>query len=301
MENLCKGCNKSILEGGGKQVGEWLFCEECFQNLMNKPSEGEPSKAITEEPSEETPKEAGDEAEMAQEPPAKLRCNTCRKILDKEDFKSLGPWKFCRQCYYKLVPKTAKETEPEEEEPQEKKPIEIEHRPGTLGKLQCQGCHRKLLEGGHYTLSGHTFCPNCYYTVLSLLEEKKREGPKFSVDVHSEKMQAQVTPAFQLDPDNIEVIIKAPSAGSSDSKESSKRAVTPSEKPGAPVTPPSSPTINECQACSRKLPYDALELREGFTLCQACLASDADSALTIARVRHRKYLKQLKDQLGGEN
>jgi hypothetical protein len=36
---------------------------------------------------------------------------------------------------------------------------------------------------------------------------------------------------------------------------------------------------------------------EGFTICLACLATDSELALSIARARHRKRLQEIRSEI----
>jgi hypothetical protein len=52
-----------------------------------------------------------------------------------------------------------------------------------------------------------------------------------------------------------------------------------------------------CESCGKKVPEDQLQTVEGFTICQACLSSDAELAVRLARARHEKRLQRLKDEM----
>lgn len=54
----------------------------------------------------------------------------------------------------------------------------------------------------------------------------------------------------------------------------------------------------QCDCCRRALD-DASQQRDGFALCSACLSSDADLALSVARARHRRALGRLRSKLEG--
>jgi hypothetical protein len=49
-----------------------------------------------------------------------------------------------------------------------------------------------------------------------------------------------------------------------------------------------------CQACQRPVLPTNLKTVEGFEICLACLATDANTALDIARTRHRRILEKMK-------
>jgi formylmethanofuran dehydrogenase subunit E len=52
-----------------------------------------------------------------------------------------------------------------------------------------------------------------------------------------------------------------------------------------------------CQACQRQVLPVNLKTVEGFEICLACLTTDQDTALEIARTRHRKALEKIKKEL----
>jgi hypothetical protein len=52
-----------------------------------------------------------------------------------------------------------------------------------------------------------------------------------------------------------------------------------------------------CRSCQRKLSPDNFRTIEGFEICLSCLAADPDTALEIARLRHRRRLEEIKKAL----
>jgi hypothetical protein len=55
----------------------------------------------------------------------------------------------------------------------------------------------------------------------------------------------------------------------------------------------------ECDCCGRQLP-EPPEPCEGFSLCGACLATDTELALSVAKLRHRRRLAELGSQYDSE-
>jgi hypothetical protein len=66
----------------------------------------------------------------------------------------------------------------------------------------------------------------------------------------------------------------------------------------APVEPPELEAVPGCESCGKEVAEDKLQTVEGFAICQACLSSDAELAVHLARARHQKRLQRLKDKLG---
>jgi formylmethanofuran dehydrogenase subunit E len=56
-------------------------------------------------------------------------------------------------------------------------------------------------------------------------------------------------------------------------------------------------TPEGCESCGKEVPEDKLQTAEGFAICQACLSSDAELAVHLARARHQKRLQRLRDEL----
>jgi len=75
----------------------------------------------------------------------------------------------------------------------------------------------------------------------------------------------------------------------------------PASNDSVSTSPSSSPLARpgQCDCCRRALDQDA-DQREGFELCSACLTSDAELALSVARARHRRALARLRSKLEGE-
>lgn len=136
--------------------------------------------------------------------------------------------------------------------------------PGS-GAVTCAGCERPMPGPGSYrVLRGKPYCAACV--------------PFF----------ARLPPAVYETP-----APSAPASGPASSAAASNDAVSNS--------PSSSPLARpgQCDCCRRALDEDA-EPREGFELCSACLTSDAELALSVARARHRRALARLRSKLEGE-
>jgi hypothetical protein len=65
-----------------------------------------------------------------------------------------------------------------------------------------------------------------------------------------------------------------------------------------PLRPPANgPQGAHCEACQRSVPPDDLARMEGFAICNACLTTDINLAVTIARERHQLRLQALRREL----
>jgi formylmethanofuran dehydrogenase subunit E len=57
------------------------------------------------------------------------------------------------------------------------------------------------------------------------------------------------------------------------------------------------PTQPTCDACERPLAAADAALIEGFSLCRPCVRVDVETALSLARARHKARLRRLHDEL----
>jgi hypothetical protein len=138
--------------------------------------------------------------------------------------------------------------------------------PGT-GVVACAGCERPMPGPGSYrVLRGKPYCAACV-PFFARLPAAVYEAPASSG-----------LPSGNSLP---------PSSPASSSPASASPSSSPLARPG------------QCDCCRRALDPDA-EPREGFELCSACLTSDAELALSVARARHRRALARLRSKLEGE-
>jgi len=156
MKTNCYKCKKEIIPGHEKKVADWNFCEDCFQELLNKPA-----KKLEEPESVLTPK------------PEKILCHLCKKEINDDTCKKTGIWKFCPECHAnlnfsskqksgtdqeekKLTPEQANRGTPE---------INLNPRYNFMKSGQCEGCGREIPVGGGKDAGGKNLCPECFYTL----------------------------------------------------------------------------------------------------------------------------------------
>lgn len=232
METKCKGCQTSLANAKHRKVGEWLFCLDCFDKLLDKSREKSGSK------SDEPWTEMETAVEVHVE---KSRCHACGKEIEGANFKIHEDWKYCLSCYADMMP--------------DKTP-EFAYKADRV----CKGCGKRVMEGGYNTLGDDPFCPDCYHAIVDIVQE------------------------FQV----------------FEESQSAAEAQPVSATPGSqkkPTPAPDSTHDFKCQSCMNQVPEDALKRVDGFSICQACLGTDADSALEIARARHKKHLERLRREL----
>jgi formylmethanofuran dehydrogenase subunit E len=320
MEMTCKRCQKSVPEDQCQKVANWHFCKECFLIFLEESKKKE-SKTETPSYSFSTTFELK---------PPKPTCHSCDKELVGENFKALGDWKFCPECFSELMPNSPTKKEdpmlkklqsivPEDtEEPTTPTPpantitpnamLElaeaIKNLPSELAKKQepkerlCKGCGRTLMQGGYKDVAGDAFCPDCYYAIIAVVGgdfqfQKPKVAPKIEAKPLSTlhgRGRAIVTPTFYSSPE--ESVSPAPNVSAPNVSAPNVSA------PNVAAPNVSNASSGECQSCMRAVPASALKTVEGFFLCQACISTDINSALLIARKRHKKHLQKLQEELG---
>lgn len=131
-----------------------------------------------------------------------------------------------------------------------------------MHRIKCAGCGKMIPEGGSKRVEEEPYCPDCYYG----LPEEVRQA--------AEEAQAAAT-----------------------AREEEETAQISQEEP-APVELPEVEAPEGCESCGKAVPEDKLQTVEGFSICQACLSSDAELAVHLARARHQKRLQRLREELG---
>lgn len=161
MKTTCQKCKKTIEKGLEKKVADWDFCEDCFQELLNKPEkEAEPASDLISGPKPD-PK------------PGKSLCHLCKKELSHETCIKSAIWNFCPECHAGLNFSPKQKSDPEQEE-KELTPeqanrgtpeINLNPRFDFMKSEQCDGCSREIPVGGGRDADGKNLCPECYYAL----------------------------------------------------------------------------------------------------------------------------------------
>jgi formylmethanofuran dehydrogenase subunit E len=160
-------------------------------------------------------------------------------------------------------PKPPPPPEPEEEvvDEAEEAAMRARFRVKYIHRVKCAACGRMVPEGGSKQVEDEPYCPDCFYA----LPEEVRQA--------AEEAEA------------------AAMAG----EEAEVAEVSPEEAIPRDIHEPEIP--EGCESCGKKLTEDQLQTVEGFAICQACLSSDAELAVHLARARHQKRLQRLKDEM----
>lgn len=191
----------------------------------------------------------------------RLRCLVCEREIEKGTGCEMLGMTFCRECYENLVKKPAipLRTEAGETEPMSpsEKPAVMQVRVDLTSPVQCYSCGRQVPAMGSKQFDGHPYCPDCYCRLPEIQTQKPKP---FSTVVGA-------TPEKTEEPEESDACTEKHEGG------------------------------RMCQACQRQVFSSNLKTVEGFEICLACLTTDRDTALEIARARHRKALEKIRKEL----
>lgn len=259
----CRKCGTEITGDEYRMVAEWPFCLPCFERLLNKPTEPSPAEpAPAEEPA--AAEQPGAEPPAAPEQPPALSFSV-----------SLS-------------------TAPRDAGPQKK-----------AGQITCLLCEREIEGGTQQQLADWTFCPTCYATLVSMPDEEEepaaprpRKSPLVPPTYAKPKackgcgrrLQERATKELGDEP-------YCPECYQSRSRSAAQVVPGVQAQVKADRPAPPKPAGNVCESCGREVAPAALQTVEGFSICQACLSTDADLAVHLARKRHHLYMERLKTDL----
>ncbi len=303
----CRTCDKELAAGEEKMVAQWAFCEKCFQDLLNKKNVKEEPETPAEAPAEKAAKESTEEpAEAAPE-----LCHLCRKTLVEGERKKVGIWNFCTDCVSDLNKpagrvnvSTSVQTE---EEPEQEEIVVLK-----TTYINCADCGRRVPERGSKEREGERYCPDCYF---------RNEPPPQALNAMAAPPAAKTEEISEPAPEEapepeeepkVAVAVRAsvsaciPPPQSAEVTEESAPAVEVAPAPEAPAPEPPAPSTQKpaeplpaaagkCMSCLN----EGCELKEvqGFNLCSACLVSDKNLAIDIAKKRHKKMMEKLSQEL----
>jgi hypothetical protein len=261
----CKKCGKDIAGEEHRMVAEWPFCLDCFQQLMEKPAKKVEPEVEVEAPAEPEP-ETEDVSVSVVFEQARQKCTLCEKEIEGEQYKKVGIWMFCPDCHLDMTPRPKPPPPPEpEEEPvdeEEEAALRARFQIKYMHRVKCVGCGKMIPGGGSKQVEEEPYCPDCYYG----LPEEVRQAAE---EAQAAAMAVEEAEAVEVSPE-----------------EAITREVYELETPEG------------CESCGKAVPEDKLQTVEGFAICQACLSSDAELAVHLARARHQKRLQRLKEEMG---
>ena len=242
-----------------------------------------------------------------------MECKKCGMDLSGKEYKTVAQWAFCPACFEALMQQT-------EAGPEAKCK---EKTPGPVPKKRiCSVCERDLDMGEGRELLGLLFCSECYESLVSKPAAPSRpqtedqdagKGPMEKQAVEQVKRDFTRTvnctgcgkriPAlgsklFDDQPYCPDCYARLPQKEAPAMRLDIRYAAgrqTPAEEEERAV--PGDEGAVTCQACRRPVLPQNLKTIEGFEICLACLNTDPDAALDIARARHRKILEQIREEL----
>ncbi len=287
----CKGCGKNINGEEYRDVADWQFCLECFERLMNKPVQGGESAPAGMRTITGNRDGVEDRTGISTPEDETRRCGLCEKELAPGEGGKLGIWTLCPGCRQALVaapdpradPAAAGEVPDDvgteekaaDDEPRsgDDQPIHPQVRATFMQSVNCSGCGRRIPLGGSKLLDGEPYCPDCFYA-------RSRSEAAGTARIPTSHAESAGPPP------------PAPQPGDAISAADGNRT-------GEPSVEEATVKVRSCESCGRDAIRGNLTQVEGFFICRACLATDPDLALSIARARHQKRLEQIRSELGG--
>ena len=261
----CKKCGKDIVGEEHRMVAEWPFCLDCFQQLMEKPTKKVEPEVEAETPAEPEPEKEDVSVEVVFQQ-EKQKCTLCGKETEGEQYKKVGIWTFCSECHLDMTPRHKPPPPPEEEEEpvdeEEEAAARARFRIKYMHRVKCSECGRRIPAGGSKNVDDEPYCPDCYYGL----------------------------------PEDVRQAAEEAEAAAMGGEEAEAEEVSQEEQITAEL--PEVETVPGCESCGKDVPEDQLQTVEGFAICQACLSSDAELAIHLARARHQKRLQRLREELG---
>ena len=269
----CKKCGKDIAGEEHRMVAEWPFCIDCFQQLMEKPAKKVEPEIEVEAPAEPEKEDVSVSVVFEQQ---ERKCTLCEKEIVGEQYQKVGIWTFCPECNLDMTPRPKPPPPPEpEEEPvdeEEEAASRARFRVKFTHRIKCAECGRMIPEGGSKQVEEEPYCPDCYYGLPEEVRQAAEEAEAAEVAV--EETEPAETPGEEGEP----------------------AAISREEPPPVEIAEIEAP--EGCESCGKEVPEDKLQTVEGFAICRACLSSDAELAVHLARARHQKRLQRLREELG---
>lgn len=244
-----------------------------------------------------------------------MECKKCGVDLSGKEYRNVAQWPFCLECFQALMEKAE-----EKKGDMAKAPVPEAGRE----TKKCLVCEQEIEKGESREMLGLVFCLQCYENLV-----RKPDIPPRPQDEDKETgIGPSEKPAVAQVPVDFSSPVQCYGCGRQIPAVASKqfdgnpycpdcyytlpeiKAQQPKPFPASVPGPPEAAekaytafgeqeTGLRCQACQRQVLPVNLRTIEGFEICVACLTTDPDSALDIARTRHRKALERIKKELNG--
>jgi len=242
-----------------------------------------------------------------------MECKKCGIDLSGKEYKNVAQWSFCLECFQTLMNRAGEKKDDLAEMPVSE---------ATNERQRCLVCEKEIERSTGCEMLGMMFCRECYENLVKKpdIQPRRETGETEPVMNPSEKpavMQVRVDlkspvqcygcgrkiPAigskqFDNHPYCPDCYYRLPEIKAPKPKPFQTMVATqPEEAEEAHACTEEHEGGLICQACQRQvLPADRKTV-EGFEICLACLTTDQDTALEIARTRHRKVLEKIRKEL----
>jgi hypothetical protein len=241
-----------------------------------------------------------------------MECKKCGIDLTGKEYRNVAQWPFCLACFQALIAK-AEEKKSERAEMPAPEPA--------CDKRKCLVCESEIEKGGGREMLGFVFCLQCYENLVKRPDIPQRAVSDEEAGVGPWDKQAveQVQVDFITSVRCYGCSREIPAISSKQFKEQPYcpdcyYALPEIESLKPKPFPAAVPTVRDetaeievasgkqedglrCQACQRQVRPDNLMTVEGFEICTACMTIDPDTALDIARTRHRRMLEKIRRDL----
>jgi hypothetical protein len=242
-----------------------------------------------------------------------MECKKCGIDLSEREYKTVASWAFCLECFQALMNKA---------EERKKEPVEPEPPAATGEPLCCLVCEREIEPDAAHEMLGMMLCRECYENLIRkpAIPPRPEAGDQETEGDLSEKpavMQVRVdfsspvqcsgcgrqipaigSKSFEGRPYCPDCYYKLPEIEARKPKPFPKAEPDrPGEGADASGGAAEQPVGLICSACQRRVLPANLKTIEGFEICLACLTTDPETALEIARIRHRKALERIRKEL----
>jgi ribosomal protein L37AE/L43A len=249
-----------------------------------------------------------------------MKCKECGKDITGDEYRKVADWPFCLECFGKLMDKSGKESEAESTPQFESDDVDTisidEKRP------VCQICNRELENGEVKKVGIWNFCTKCHSELVFRspepgiskeipgedMDDPQKEKPETdtqplgrvrvsmskSVNCHACGRQILAVASREVDgnpfcpdcfyalPEQVDVDRKAD--------------IKPAQK-SVPATTDSKP-VTECESCGKQIMQGDFDTVEGFVICRACLTTNQELAVQVAKKRHQQYLQKIENEFG---
>ena len=242
-----------------------------------------------------------------------MKCRDCNKIIDGDDFRKVADWVFCLECFDKLMTKSEEKAIAADKEELEPLPPEKKQQP-KLEKTGCSVCGVDIEKGFEKKLGIWLFCDKCYgdlvhntikpasvkpedditETMSERVFEKRNTNKVncYSCDRLIFEAGANLNKGNHFCPDCFYSLPEEERNSKDFELEVNITTdVTNTQSEDNTASGDAGKLI--CESCERIIQNDNYRIMDGFNLCLACINTDEELALKVARDRHQKRLLTL--------